>query len=219
MLTFLHCAQDPFTNTQRNADLLTLADRKVGQKNLHIVEFIGTPPPPGTGIGMWAMLVIQGGNLKRRRLIDLVIDADEFSGTLGFVLPPPLFPEDPPGQAKKFKLQSNDIVKRWRENHTVVAERLFHEAKYPVVQFNLLLAAMKAVANQRPLAMRGGQRAAIRGLPLTPAGEHVIFIRIDLPRGTKIGASSSFDVTMQDSKTHDVLGGSRYVTVVNRQRG
>jgi hypothetical protein len=216
MVTFLHCAQDPYTSTERNVDLLTLADRKVGQKNLHIVEFIGTPPPPGTGTGMWAMLVIQGANLKRRRLVDLVIHADDFPGTLGFVLPPPLFPNDPAEQAKKFKLGSNDVVARWREKHTVDAERLFHEAKYPKAQFTLLIQAMKAVAKQQPLTLRGRQSAAIRDLPLTPRQEHVVFIRIDLPRGTKIGSSFSFDVTMQDAKTRDLLGGSRYLTVVNK---
>ena len=52
MVAFLHSAQDPFVSTERNVDLLTLADRKVGQKNLHIVEFIGAPPPPGTGPGL-----------------------------------------------------------------------------------------------------------------------------------------------------------------------
>jgi hypothetical protein len=216
MVTFLHSAQDPFTNTERNVDLLALADRKVGQKNLHIVEFIGTPPPPATGIGVWAMLLVQGANLKGRRLIDLVVNAEQFPGTLGFVLPPPIFPKDPTEQAREFKLQSNDVVKRWTENHTVAAERLFHEAKYPEEQFNLLLGAMKAVAKQRPLALSGRQSAAIRGLPLTPRKEHAIFIRIDLPRRTKIGSSFSFDVTMQDSKTGNLLGGSRYLTVVNR---
>jgi hypothetical protein len=218
MVTFLHCAQDPYTSTERNVDLLTLADRKVGQENLHIVEFIGTPPPPGTGTGMWAMLLIEGGNLKRRRLIDLVINADDFPGTLGFVLPPPLFPKDPAEQAKKFKLGSNDVVARWREKHIADAERLFHEAKYPKSQFALLMEAMKAVAKQRPLSLRGGQRAAIRGLALTPRQQHVVFIRIDLPRGTKVGSEFAFDVTMQDAKTRDVLGGSRYLTVVNREK-
>jgi hypothetical protein len=219
MVAFLHSAQDPFTSTERNVDLLALADRKVGQKNLHIVEFIGTPPPPGTGIGVWAMLLVHGGNLRARRLIDLVVDARQFPGTLGFVLPRPFFPKDPGAQAKEFSLESSDLVKRWAENHTAVAERLFHEAKYPEEQFTLLLRAMKAVAEQRPLALPGGQMAAIRGLPLTPSKEYAIFIRVDLPKGTKIGSSFSFDITAQDSKTAEPLGGSRYLTVVNRPAG
>jgi hypothetical protein len=219
MVTFLHAAQDPYTSTERNVDLLALADRKVGQRNLHIVEFIGTPPPPGTGIGVWTILLVQGANLEARRLVDLVVDAQQFPGTLGFVLPPPFFPTNPGEQAKEFSLQSNDLSKRWVKNHTAAAERLFHEAKYPEEQFALLLGAMKAVADQRPLALRGRQTAAIRGLPLTPRKEHAIFIRVDLPRGTKIGSSFSFDIAVQDSKTAEPLGGSRYLTVVNRPAG
>lgn len=216
MVTFLHSAQDPFTGTERNVDLLALADPKVGQKNLHIVEFIGTPPPPGTGLGVWAMLLVQGSNLRERRLIDLVVDAREFPGTLRFVLPQPFFPKDPAAQAKEFSLEPNDLVKRWAENHTATAERLFQEAKYPKEQFILLLDAMKAAAGQRPLALPGGQLAAIRDLPLTPSKEHAIFIRVDLPKGTKVGSSFSFDITAQDSTTAEPLGGSRYLTVVNR---
>ena len=165
------------------------------------------------------MLLVNGRNLRTRRLVDLVVDAQQFPGTLRFVLPQPFFPKDPAEQAKDFSLQSNDLVKRWAENPAAAAERLFHDAKYPEEQFTLLLDAMKAVAEQQPLALRGGKTAAIRGLPLTPSKEYAIFIRVDLPRGTKIGSSFSFDVTAQDSKTGAPLGGSRYITVVNRSAG
>jgi hypothetical protein len=69
-VAFVRCAQDPFTGTAGDADSLTLADRKVGQKNLHIVQFVGTPPPPGTGIGTWAMLIVSGAALKKKGLVD-----------------------------------------------------------------------------------------------------------------------------------------------------
>jgi hypothetical protein len=216
MVTFLHADQDPFTSGQRNVDLLALADRKVGQKNLHIVEFIGTPPPPGSKTGRWAMLLVRGGNLRTRRLIDLVVDAQQFPGTLHVVLPPPLFPENPDEQAKEFSPRSNDLVRSWVDRHTVDAERLFHEAKYPQAQYALLLAAMKAVAGQRPLALRGGRVAALLRLPLAPREQHAVFIRVDPPKGTEIGSSFSFEITQRDSKTGKPQGGSRYLVVVNR---
>jgi hypothetical protein len=100
MVVFLHSTQDPYTSTERNVDLLTLADRKVGQKNLHIVEFIGTPPAPGTGPGIWAMLLVTGAFFRTKRLADLAIDAKNFPGTLTFVLPPEIFPAQPGEQAR-----------------------------------------------------------------------------------------------------------------------
>ena len=165
------------------------------------------------------MLLMQGANLSNRRLVDVVVDAREFPGTLAFVLPPPFFPKDPAAQAKEFSLGSNDMVKNWAEKHAADAERLFHEAKYPEDQFRLLVDAMKAVAEQQPLTLPGGQLAAIRDLPLTPSKEHAIFIRVDLPNGTKVGSSFTFDVSAQDSKTAEPLGGSRYMAVVNRPAG
>ena len=45
LLTILTSPNDPFTNTLTSVDDLTIADRKVGQKNLKIVQFAGTPPP------------------------------------------------------------------------------------------------------------------------------------------------------------------------------
>jgi hypothetical protein len=219
MVVFVHSMQDAFTSSQRNVDLLTLADRKVGQKNLNIVQFVGTPPPPGTGTGTWAMLLVQGLGLRKTRFVDLVVDASWFPGTLYFVLPPPLFPKDPAKQAEGFSLRKNAIVRRWVDQHLADAERLFFEAKYPEEQYALLVSAMKAVARQSPLAMRGGRVAALRNLPLGPRDEHAVFVRVDCPRGTKVGSSFTFDLTEHDSRTHKLIGGSRYQVVVNRPKG
>jgi hypothetical protein len=217
MVVFLHSAADPFTSTQRNVDLLTLADRKVGQKNLHIVEFVGTPPPPGTGPGRWAMLLVNGANLKAKRLVDLVIDARGFKGTLQFVLPPGLFPANPKTQAPRFTLGAAAMVKAWAKKQQADATRMFHEAKYPKAQFELMTKSIKLAAAQRPLVLQGAQQARIRGLPLALKDRYAVFVRIDPAKGTKLGARMAFDVTNVDSKTGAVLGGSRYLVVVNRK--
>jgi len=217
MLAFLHSAADAFTSTQRNADLLTLGDRKVAQKNLHIVEFVGTPPAPGTGPGRWAMLLVNGTNLRGKRLIDLVIDARRFKGALNVVLPPGLFPAKPKTQAPRFTVGAATMVKAWAKKHQTDATRLFHEAKYPKAQFELLMANLKVVAAQRPLTLQGGQLARIRGLPLGPKDRYGVFIRIEPAKGTKLGASMSFDVSQVDAKSAAFLGGSRYQVVVNRK--
>lgn len=219
MVVFLHSAQDPFISTERNVDNLTLADRKVGQKNLHIVQFVGVPPPPGTGIGVWAMLIVSGEILKNKSFIDLVIDARRFPGILRFALPPPLFPIDPNQHAKGFKLGANKTVKTWVDRHTVDSKRLFYEAKYPERQYKLLVAAMEKVAAQRPLELQGGQVNAMQKLPLAPTDNHVIFFRIDPPANTKIGSMFQFDIQQRDSETGKTMGGSRYRVVVNRKAG
>jgi hypothetical protein len=195
-------------------DELTLADRKVGQKNLNIVEFVGTPPPSAS-IGMWAMLRVRAS--KEGALSDLVIDARRFKGGLQLVLPPPIFPKEIAKQAKGFKLGSKAVVDKWFKSHAESAKRLFHDAKYPAYQYQLLTGAMKRVSGQRPLVLQGGGVATIRELLIPANDEQTIFIRIDPPRGAKIGSVFEFDVSQRDSKQGLSQGGARYRVVINRK--
>ena len=215
LLAFVHAAQDPFTGTLTSADALTLADRKVGQKNLHLVEFIGTPPAPGTGPGVWAMLLVSGVHFPRRGLFDLVIDSRGFPGTLHLALPPALWPTSLETQTRGLRKGSAATVTRWIEAYTPVARRLFYEAKYPERQYRLLTASMRRVSGRTPLVLTGGV-GEIRGLPIKASDEHALFVRVDPPRRSRVGAAWSFDVLQRDARTGRMLGGSRYRVVVNR---
>lgn len=216
LLAFVHSAQDPFASTQQNVDLLTISDRKVAQHNLHIVEFIGVPPPPSTGIGMWVMLDINGGFFKDKRKIDLVFDAKKFPGTIHAVLPPKLFPQKPDEQAKGWRVVANAVVAKWFKSHSDVAKRLYLEAKYPESQYKQLMAAMKTVANQTPLNATGAGLYTITGLNLSPDDRHTLFLRIDPPARAKVGATWDIDVQVRDTEKGIVQGGSRYRVVVNK---
>jgi len=215
MVVFLHCAQDPFTNTISNVDLLTLNDRKVGQRNLEIVEFVGTPPPPATGIGMWAMFFFSGAHFKQRGLADLVVDASRFKGNLHFLLPKPIFPSKAE-QLKGVKKGATTIAKQWLSGYPEQAKRLFFEAKYPEQQYRMISDAMAKVASATPLSVAGGGSGEVNGLALSPNDEHAVFIRVDPPRGTKVGTTYEFDVMQRESKTGAVLGGVRYRVVVSK---
>jgi hypothetical protein len=218
MVVFLHSAQDPYVSIERNVDLLTLSDRKVGQKNLHIVEFVGVPPAPGTGPGIWAMLMVSGAFAKSKRQSDLVIDARKFPGRLTFVVPPALFPADPAAQAKEFKVRSNEMVKGFVKAQTANALRLFHEAKYPERQFKLMTDALGKIAGQKSLEL-SEPSGAIRKFSIGPDDHHAVFFRIDLPAGTKIGSTFEFDVQQRDSESGRFAGGSRYRVTVNKKVG
>jgi len=58
----------PFTNTQRNVDLPDLVRSQGGAEESTYVEFVGTPPSPGTGSGIWGMLMVSGRFLTTRVL-------------------------------------------------------------------------------------------------------------------------------------------------------
>ncbi len=213
---FLSCSQDPFTNTITNVDTLTLNDRKVGQRNLHIVEFVGTPPAPGTGIGMWVRLIVSGVHFKSKALTDLVIDARRFKGTLYVLLPRPLFPAKPT-QMKGIKAGTSNIARQWLAQYPALAKKLYFEAKYSDVQYQQLANAMTSVASATPLVVAAGG-GELTGLPINPKDEHSIFMRIDVPKGTKVGTVYEFDVMQRDTRSGRMLGGSRYRVMVNRKR-
>ena len=217
-VAFVRCLQDPFTGTLSNVDALTLADRKVCQKNLHIVEFVGVPPPT-IGIGTWAMLIVSGAQLKKRGLIDLTVDARGFSGDIHLILPPALIPVDAAKQVKGLKKGSAAIVKRWLDGYAPIAERLFFEAKYPQEQFALLRVAMNSVKGQTPFVLAGGGLARLSQLPLGPKDEIPIFLRIDPPANANLDSVFEFDVlqSVSGERTDAMLGGSRYRVVVNRK--
>jgi hypothetical protein len=216
LAAFLTCAQDPFTNTITNVDALTLADRKVGQRNMHIVEFIGTPPAPATGIGMWVRLIVSGVHFKSKGLTDLVIDSRRFRGTLYALLPSPIYPTKTT-QMKGVKSGSTSIAKQWLAQYPALAKKLYFDAKFTDVQYQQLTAAMSKVATAKPLvfAAGGGQ---LTSLPINPKDEHSIFIRIDLPKGTRVGTIYEFDVMQRDTRSGKMLGGSRYRVMVNRPK-
>jgi hypothetical protein len=215
MLAFVHSAQDGFTSAIANADALTLSDRKVGQKNLHLVEFVGTPPAPGTGVGTWAMLLVSGVHFEGKGKFDLVIDSRRFPGTLHLALPPPLSPRSLEKQTRGLQKGSAAIVARWLDSYAPVARRLFHEAKYPEHQYGLLTASMKRVAGRAPLVLKGGV-GEIRGLSIQEGDEHAMFLRVDPPARAKVGDAWELDVQQREPKTGRILGGSRYRVVVNR---
>ena len=61
----------------------------------------------------------------------------------------------------------------------------------------LLSEAMKKVASQVPLILKGGVTAAIRSLEIANTNSHAVFLRIDPPASAKPGSAWSFDVTQR----------------------
>jgi hypothetical protein len=216
MVAFLHSAQDPFTSTERNVDLLCLSDRKVGQKNLHIVEFVGTPPAPGTGPGIWGMLMISGAFFKSKGFANLLIDAKNFPGRLTLVVPPAIFPSKPAEQAKEFAVRSNAMVKAFVKAQKENALRMFHEAKYSEFQFQTMIDALEKVAAQRALELTA-RSGTIRKFAIGPEDQFPTFLRIDVPERTRIGSVFELDVQLSESDSERFAGGSRYRIVVNKK--
>jgi hypothetical protein len=218
LLAFLHSALDPFTNTQANPGWLTVSEPKVAQKNLQIVQFIGVPPPQKKRPEMWVRLEISGAMFSGPGKIDLEFDASHFDGTLGIVAPDALVPDAAVKRhGDRFVNRAAGGVKKWFEKHSRDAKRLYHEGKYRREEFDILLRAMKLVAS-RPLIepKKRGISTTLSALPIRPNDRHSIFMRIDPPKGARVGDSWTFTVIQRDSATGQVQGGSDYSVRINK---
>jgi len=215
LVAFVHSSTDPFTNTERHVDPLTIQERKVGQKNLHIVQFVGVPP--SKGIGMWARLNIAGFLFEEGGSIDLIFDLQNFPGTVQFLAPDGLVSNDTLGNQRDFTAESSPLVRQWYEKHSRDAERLFHEGKYSREDYNQLITAMKLVS-QRPLLTprRSLKQPTLTKLSITVNDNHTVFMHIAPPAGAKIGQSWEFSVNQRDSQTGQLQGGANYSIRINR---
>jgi hypothetical protein len=215
LLAFVHSAQDPFASTERNVDLLTVQDRKVAQRNLHIVQFVGTPPAPGTGPGTWVQLRLDATGFGARAF-ELVVDGRAFPGHLGLVMPKSL---RAPGWNAKLhapgleSLPARSAAAAWSKQHLASLERLSWEGKYPAQQVAEMRSFLEEVKAE-PLirAQKPGSIARVSNLALT--SRSAVALRIDPPEGAKAGSRWSFTVVLRDPESGRVVGGSTYVVVV-----
>ena len=217
--SFLHSTDDAYTNTQRNVDLLTVAERKAGQKNLHIIQFIGIPPPASHTTGVWARLQINGSLFKKAGLIDLEFNLKHYKGRLHFILPGELMNDAMLDNNKKYitKVKGGDL-KIWLNKAFRDLEKVFWEGKFKKDDFESLQKAMKLVST-RPLLQPVGDRdgmCILKELPIKPDDVHTIFLRFDPPGKSRIGSNWTFDIIQRDSKTKKIQGGATYSLRVNK---
>ena len=216
LMAFVHSSDDPFTATQRNVDLLTISERKVAQKNLHVVQFVGTPPP-SSSIGMWIKLDITGFAFKKSGFIDLIFNLKQFDGKLSIVAPKQLLPSQKK-HSKDFTVHGNSLVKKWFKKYSKYLERLCWEGNYDRNEYIKMIKAMKLVSVSPILRPRKTKSrvAIISRLKIRPKDRHTIFVRIDPPKDAKIGQSWEFSITQRDSRTGRIQGGADYIVRINR---
>jgi photosystem II stability/assembly factor-like uncharacterized protein len=220
LLALLHSMQDQYTATQTNVDLLTVNERKGAQKNLHIVAFIGVPPPPSPW--RWGAIQLQG--LRDELLIsDLVLEARGYGGRIGLVLPRTLSLE---GAIEKslvgFKLEkdgkSRDLVEDWQERQRMELKRCMKQGRFNFNKCKEMLAAMDHVVDQPFLLADPGAPAEIRGLKLEPGKSTTAFVVIQPPPNAKVGDEFRFRLLQRTHSTKKVLGGCTYSVQMQRPK-
>ncbi|KUZ74811.1 hypothetical protein WI37_20760 [Burkholderia ubonensis] len=209
LVALLHSSQDAFASTQTDVDMLTITDRKVAQKNLHIVAFVGTPPPPAPW--QWGEIHLHGG-LKEARLTDLVVDTQGYGGRVGLVLPKTLvLPNGLDKSLVNFTAERDkDVVEDWAERHRVDLRRFMAHGRYDFRKAGQMLERLEQTAGQPMLLAERGSVAELRGVELKPGAGGTAFIAIERPAEAKVGENFQFRVLQRDHHSGKVLGGCTY---------
>lgn len=203
-VAILHSPDDQFTSTQTGIDPLCVADRKVGQKNLHIVQFVGTPPSPGSSTGSWSRLLLAAAD-KRAKELELGIDLRQFPGRLEVVFPPRLVPAS---ALKRHKPGRADAVKRWASKQRKLLSAAGEEGRFDYDSCRQMLSDIERVESQ-PLVVFEGEDLHRLPLRMEAGSSQALFLRVAPPRDSAPGASWEFDVLLSSGPRRP-LGGSHY---------
>jgi photosystem II stability/assembly factor-like uncharacterized protein len=209
MAVFVHCTQDPYTASDRNVDVLTLNDRKTGQKNLHIVEFIGTPP--GARLpGRWVMLRVGRKMPKRRKPFELIIDVRKLLGDLHLALPIGLTGTDRVWKGEGMRLDKPEVIDRWVKDHTGKLKKLVGTKGFSKSEVERMIKMMGTVEGTSPLLLKGGMTHRLSELELGDEDGLPIFIRI-APKGlTAKSPAMHFDVLERHPGSEEPMAGARF---------
>lgn len=211
LLTLLHSTQDIFTSVQTNVDQLTIGDRKVAQKNLNIISFVGVPPPPTPW--RWAAFQLNGEGQKEL-LSDLLLDAKNYGGEIGLLLPDTLML--PHGLQKSLtgfevdeRAKTRDELEDWSERQRKHLAELITKGRYNHDKVKSMLVALEHVANQPLLLSKKDGLAQLSGIQLKPGHAQTVFLAIRPPAGAQIGDRFTFRIA-QRHRGQRIGGGCTY---------
>ena len=207
LVAILHSpSNDVFASTVTSVDALTISDRKVAQKNLHIVQFVGVPPGKST-IGQWSRLMV-GGADSHHPPYQLEFDLRTFQGRIGLLFPPELMSD---ATLKKYKPAGAAVVKQWAADQQRALTQLAKLGRFKRDSCTQMQRDIERVQSRGLIYLKGGQDVrVITDLALAKGVSQPMFIRVEPSAGVKPGDSYAFTVVLRSGSDHMPVGGSTY---------
>jgi hypothetical protein len=192
VVAILHSpGNDVFASTTTGVDALTVTDRKVAQKNLHIVQFVGSPPGAAT-VARWTRLMI-GTVAGLKPPYQLEFDVGGFPGQLGLLVPKGLLTN---AKLKPFP-SSPRIVKSWSTQQRANLARFVHFGRFDRARCAKMTKEIGLVENQPLLRVPRGQGGRIIvELNVPKRAPLPVFIRIQPPTKMSVGQIFTFKTAM-----------------------
>ena len=195
---FITTAGDPITSTDTSLDSLTMHDKHVVHRNLHLVNLGATPSQTGGTFDHQPVTIALGFHNSggRARSTDLVFDRSQFPGDLWLMLPR--------GATAKAKLVGLSPQQLGRVS--AIRDHLFRFLEEHGGSDELGPIDRKQVLFADP------KRAAVRGVRIPPGRTMWSVITLRAPVDARPGDFFRFDASQLASRR--TVGGSSYVMVV-----
>lgn len=210
LLAILHHPLDQFNNVITNADALAVADRKVAQRNLNIVNFTGTLPPadaPSTPLeSMSALIDLYASG----RPADLVFESDGLAGSVTLLMPRSVDVGRLKGSFVGGKVleagQLDDVVKR----HAGVVERSLRDSRSFTPWTRSALAQLDDYLGGTAIRFARRAKSRFSGIKNAPFDKPVRALLVfEAPKGAKLGDAWKLRV-MLVQPGGNVAGGASY---------
>jgi hypothetical protein len=235
---FITTASDPLTATNTNLDQLTMSDKHVAHRNLHLVTTTARPAPPPSRFAYQqtpkTFLINFHNTNGHEAVADLVFQMPQFSGHMSVMLPKVNLVGNLSQSLNGFhalehgKLETaiSTHLGHWLED---IGEAVEHVGEA------IEAAAAKMAREPRPSDVRDVRirkiahldrsqifvaekksMAVISGVKLAPGGRITAAVTVQAPPESKPGDRFRFDI-IQKSEGR-IVGGSSYVFAVTKPR-
>ena len=207
VLALVHHADDQFTNTETNVDMLTSGDRKAAHKNLTVVQFTGTLPPE---MPIVIPLRIHNANLREVLLTSLILHLNGYPGRVRLWVPQVRTDGDL-GQlivGMSISQDSGDI-RRWAEHHIAMIQRNQRSRR----RYDRLWSRQRiedvrlAMETSVTLEVQDKKLSALNRIVMEPDTYHTVFLVFGRPPQGEIGQAYEIEISQLDVRREKMIGG------------
>jgi hypothetical protein len=207
VLTLIHHADDQFTNTQTNVDMLSSGDRKAAHKNLTVVQFTGTLPPE---MPLVLPVRIHNADLKELLLTSLVVDLNGYPGRVRVLIPRINTDGDLRDLVDGMSFgQDFEDIRLWAERHIAMIRRN-QRSRRPYDRLwskQRIEDIRRAIETSLELEVEDKKRIAVNRIVMDPDTYHTVFLVFGRPPEGKIGEAHDIVIRQLDVRREDVIGG------------
>ena len=207
VLALIHHADDQFTNTQTNVDLMTSSDRKAAHKNLTVVQFTGTVPPE---MPIVMPFRIHNANLEELLFTSFIVTLNGYPGRVRMLIPA-LKTEGELEDVMRgmFLSQEVDDIQRWADTHIAMIKRN-QRSKHRYDKFwsrQRIEDIRLALETGTLLEVEDKKQVALTRIVMEPDTYHTVFLIFDRPPEGEIGQAFELDIHQLDMRREALIGG------------